>query len=441
MLTFKEYLKEDKKLQKMTPAEWLKYDWRIELFLKKFRNKDPFELANGKKVIFDYDKVVERNIASRDRSEIAKVRLFGASDGNIYKMSDLGKSVEFGGQGSKSSSAMTSLAESAQCLYCAAAWYGKDYSPETLKGLTKNVNITESIEKIIDELPDSWINSSIAIAKRLKEEFGNKRYSFHRGSEWFNTLEKKFKFLNKREREFSNLNKWSPADIYMLTSIGEAETFSEANSIIELNAILLKHIRNGDIIPVSLKKVDPDNVNLKYVNLTDNKSTYEISKPHFTAGKKDFFNSKDVYMYFKEGQIQFRGFNPIDFQGEIKGKYASHGKVSFGTINRYLKILTNGVLESPSSIADRYRKSPKNLYIDFFTYYIKITEGPKIDYNDFVKKASTKDLGWHISKYIGCQMLYRISRSSKDTLDAFIGSLIGYAASESEMSAPFVKVS
>jgi hypothetical protein len=82
----------------MTPKEWLKYDWRVDVFLKKFKDKETFELTTGQKVIFDYDRIIESGIASRDRNSISDVRL-KASDGNIYRMSSIGKTKDFGGRG------------------------------------------------------------------------------------------------------------------------------------------------------------------------------------------------------------------------------------------------------------------------------------------------------------------------------------------------------
>jgi len=104
MLRFKTYIQEEKNMSPMIPSEWLKYDWRIEVFLRKFREKEPFQLKNGKKVIFDYDRVVDKRIATRNRSILMNAR-FQGSDGNIYKMSDIGKSPEFGGRGAGSSTA------------------------------------------------------------------------------------------------------------------------------------------------------------------------------------------------------------------------------------------------------------------------------------------------------------------------------------------------
>ena len=57
-----------------------------------------------------------------------------------------------------------------------------------------------------------------------------------------------------------------------------------------------------------------------------------LSEPKFTKvtyGKRDYFKSKDVYIFGAGGlEFQFRAFST--FQGEIKGKKANHGKISGG---------------------------------------------------------------------------------------------------------------
>lgn len=344
--------------------------------------------------------------------------------------------------GSGGGSAMTSLTESAQCLYAAAVWYGKsDFSPENLKKLKSKVDITESIDKIVNDLPAFWQDSSIVISEKLYDEFGGKDYKFHRGSSWVSRLENRFKLLNRSEKEFSNVNKWSPADIYMVSKNAESETFKSANSIVELNSIILKYVRTKDIIPVSLKKTASESASLKYINVdTKNKSTYEIGRPVYTVGKRGFFDSKDVYMNFMNGEIQFRGFNTIDFQGEIKGKYAAHGKIGRGAIANILKKQVGNGIDAPSDVAKRYKNDRDGLYKEFYEYYKEVAK-PQISYLKFTEQTSKKDLGWHVSKFLGTQMLYRISKSKKSALDAVIGSMIGYASSESDLSAPHVKVS
>jgi len=99
MLSFKSFLKEEKLMTPMTPKEWLKYDWRIEVFLKKYKDKQPFELRNGQKVVFNYDKSMYDAMASRDQKRISNIILTGTNK-NTYKASDIGKNKEFGGKGS-----------------------------------------------------------------------------------------------------------------------------------------------------------------------------------------------------------------------------------------------------------------------------------------------------------------------------------------------------
>jgi hypothetical protein len=99
MLSFKNFLQEEKQMTPMTPKEWLKYDWRIEVFLKKYKNKEPFELKNGQKVIFVYDNETYNAMKSRDSKRIGSITL-SDSRGITYRVSDIGKNKEFGGKGS-----------------------------------------------------------------------------------------------------------------------------------------------------------------------------------------------------------------------------------------------------------------------------------------------------------------------------------------------------
>jgi hypothetical protein len=91
-------------MRPMTTAEWLKYDWRIEVFLRKYKAGESFEMVNGSKQTFIYDKSVESMMESRNKSKIDLVQLIDAN-GNNYKVSAIGKSIEFGGRGTGSGTA------------------------------------------------------------------------------------------------------------------------------------------------------------------------------------------------------------------------------------------------------------------------------------------------------------------------------------------------
>ena len=104
MKSFNNYITEGA-MVKMSPAEFVKYDWRIEVFLRKYKASEPFELANGMKMAFVYDPSIYKIMNKRNRSDLKDVRLVGLKNGTTYKLSDLGKSAEFGGRGSGSGTA------------------------------------------------------------------------------------------------------------------------------------------------------------------------------------------------------------------------------------------------------------------------------------------------------------------------------------------------
>ena len=89
----------------LSPKELLKYDWRVEVFLRKYKSKDKkertFDLVNNKKVSFIYDADVAKVVSRKNQVQLRTIRLLG-EDGNEYKLSDLEKSAEFGGKGAGS---------------------------------------------------------------------------------------------------------------------------------------------------------------------------------------------------------------------------------------------------------------------------------------------------------------------------------------------------
>lgn len=93
-MSLKSFLAESK-FTKLTPAEWRKYDWRVDVFLKKYKEQDEFYLADGKKVKFEYSREVERQMKAKDFNKV----VLTDKDGNAYKLSQLGKTPEFGGKG------------------------------------------------------------------------------------------------------------------------------------------------------------------------------------------------------------------------------------------------------------------------------------------------------------------------------------------------------
>ena len=80
----------------LTPAEIVKYDWRINLFVDKLKNNKPFETIDKKFVTLKHSNDLEIAVKSGDSKRISKTPLF-TQDGQKIPYSKLLKSQEFGG--------------------------------------------------------------------------------------------------------------------------------------------------------------------------------------------------------------------------------------------------------------------------------------------------------------------------------------------------------
>lgn len=334
------------------------------------------------------------------------------------------------GGGSGAGSDITTLAESAQCVYCAALWYGEDFSGETMKSVKPGYNVDGKIDDIINKLPSQWSESCVLTAKVLKNEFGGKRYVFHRGSTWVDALENHWKALNRQEKAFANLNKWSPADIYMVSQAGERIDLTKSKTITELNEMMLKAIKSKDIIGVSLKQVK-GTANFAYKNVSADRYTYKFKS--LTTGRRGFMMSGDSYIDFDSGSIQFRTFGST-WQGEIKGKTANMGKISGGPILAIMKKFGVNMMAQNEIVT-----KTKNHMDKFYMFYKHFEKNNALPRSDFDLMVNQKDQNWWISKFMSAQLMYYVD--THNDKDGIVSSMIGYAASESDMSGPYTKVS
>jgi hypothetical protein len=332
------------------------------------------------------------------------------------------------GGGSGAGSDVTAAAESLQCLYCALHFNGEPFVFRNLGKVRRYFKVDAKL-KAMEALPEDWYLSCMTTAKILKQKFPRGKYQFHRGSRWVSTLENHWKKLNRDEKLFSNLNKWSPADIYMVSPTGANIDFTKANNILELNNMMLDAINNGDVIGVSLKKVGSSGTySLK--NVTDERPTYKYEG--VTIGKKGFFNSQDSYLRYEGGEIQFRKFGST-WQGEIKGKTANMGKISGGPINALMA--KNGIVLIPQ--ADVKEKNDE-LMDKFFDYY-KHFKGD-LDRKTFEAAVAGQDFNWWVSKFLSAQLAYEIDKASSATQEKIVSAMLSYASSQSDLSGPYAKV-
>ena len=341
-----------------------------------------------------------------------------------------------GGGGSGAGSSLTKLTESAQCVYNACHYAGDKFTNANLKKHSSKADIDERLDNVLNNLPDDWIVSSKLIAEKLKNMPStetSKNYIHHRGSSWVDSLGVHWKKLNiEAGKPFANINKWSPADIWMLSSKGSTVDVTATRNLVELNELLIKMLESKDIIGVSLKKA-VNIANFKKLNAGFNRPTYEFEST--TTGLRGFFDSNDGYLRFNGGKAQFRTFGGT-WQGELKGKNANMGKVSGGPIKSILRLQFKKDFVPQRQLSSRTDDDMKQ----FYDWYTSIPYHDDITYDDFYAKSAKKDQTWYISKIMTTQLINIIESLSPEQKNLFTSALVNYAGSESQLSGPYVKV-
>ena len=368
--------------------------------------------------------------------------VFITPKGDKLKISDITKADYFGGgKGSGGGSSGTTAAESAQCVYCQAIWNNPktDFNMKDLQVAFSQVKVNATWD-MIEGLTDDWVKSSTLSARALYRALGKRQYTFHRGSDWVDSLNNIFKSTG--QTYFSDINKWTPADIWMVdeTSLSKYDFGDSTGLRIPLtlpyiNELLLRAYAARDIIGISLKKTE----RVKFSQQNYRKPFYEPKFIKTTLGKRDFFSSKDGYILGAKGlQIQFRTFPA--FQGEIIGGKAKHGKISgdsgpTGPIGLVMKAAGANPIPQRISIA-RIIKSDIDKFMQMFHNEYQQSGEKDMSLAAFTKKLKGKNSNWLESKYLVTLMFNEL----KGREQKFLSLAYRYAKSESEDSAVHLKV-
>ena len=359
------------------------------------------------------------------------------------------------GGGSGGGAALTKLAESAQAVYAAIAFglgrhvTNADITEENVKKYKKLFDVDGDMDKILNKLPDIWIDSSVLGANELYDKFKDlKGIKFHRGDKIVTNIEDQFKRIKRAEGVRMDINKWSPADIYITTPKYDPKCLEDEQSIKGLNQCMNERIDPKDpkMFGVSLKKMS-NSASLKLLNFDKKDATEkEFDKIDMT------WDSKDMYIVFKDGtKIQFRGFsgdNLSGWQGEVKGSKANQGKIGGGPINLLLKLHTKSVGGKTVDIKVAQKLKNKNErggVIEDLQKNLKDLLGNKFDDTKFLKMQNdmkeNQFLAWVYSKSQGVQ-LAQIVESIKDKIkkDQLCEDFYLYANSRSAIASAYYKL-
>ena len=355
------------------------------------------------------------------------------------------------GGGSGAGAAVTKLAESSQALYAAMAFNvlkreitNKDLTKENFQKALATADTDENFQKMVNDLPDDWIESSIAGANALFKLYGGSgKYTFHRGSKSVETIENTFTRINREERAFGNLNKWSPADIYMISDSSAVRDISEEKTLKGLNEKMFEYVQKKKLIGVSLKKNESGKAKISQKNFpTDKKITTASFK-----GTTTNLDEMDGYIQWGSAtseKIQFRSFGGetslTGWQGEIKGASANQGKVSLGPLNYILK--RHGFKELPSSqesarLAEQNTEKHAKDIAKMMAEYGLIKSG---DVDPMTKTIQSKSNKYRYSKYLVMKLLLTMKNANKDKADEVVKDIYLYASSQASFSAPYIKL-
>jgi len=354
------------------------------------------------------------------------------------------------GGGSGAGAALTKLAESSQALYAALVFNVlgremsiKDVTKENFTRAAGSAITDEKFDSMVNNLPDDWINSSIAGANSLYRMYkGKGKFTFHRGSKLVDSVEKTFTAINRQEGAFGNLNKWSPADIYMVGGGFNVGALQAEKTLKGLNEKMFEFIQSNQLIGVSLKKIT---------------GTGRISKKNFPTDKKLMtasyrgtstnLDAMDGYIQWgpqTTEKIQFRSFGGeislTGWQGEIKGASANQGKISLGPINFILN--RHGLSKLPTSLVsaqlarnntDQHAKNIAQMMITS-----GIIKSNQLDQTvEMIKQRSDK---YRYSKYLVMILLTTISNAPAQIRNQVVQDFYLYASSQATYSAPYIKL-
>lgn len=353
------------------------------------------------------------------------------------------------GGGSGAGAALTKLAESSQALYAALAFNvlkrkitNKDVSKDNFQRAAGTAITDEDFGAMINSLPDDWVNSSIAGANALYQKYANKgRFTFHRGSSAVVAIESSFTAINRQEKAFGNLNKWSPADIYMISDSGAVNEIAAEKTLKGLNSKMFELVKSNRVIGVSLKKITSNTGRITEKNFPGDGKIISASY----KGTTTKFDSMDGYIQWGTAtteKIQFRSFGGesslTGWQGEIKGASANQGKVSLGPINYILK--RHGLQQLPTSVesaklaaanTDSHCRDIANMMSAY---------GLISDVNGTAELIKSKSNKYRYSKYLVMKMLLTMQNAPAAIQNEVVKDLYSYASSQASFSAPYIKM-
>ena len=390
----------------------------------------------------------------------------------------------------------TALAESSQALFCAVADFLGERKSDKLLDIKKYLTFTDfkravgeqviskaekrirtpgvtlsDIEEFLLKNNDWYKSSSLIALKlvkditgidadfKLKQEGFQKLFYFRGDQEVMGNIEKLFKIANSspitvaNQVKFGNVNKWSPADIYLATEkarkdIGDAvlKAKPKTYSFIDLNILTSNLIDSGDLLPLSLKKTTKT-VQLQKVNFDKKSEIKALEKvslspkkvTNWQPYKKVPFGTKgetrDMRAFLNNGgEIKFRHDPSAKrFVAEFIGGGAEARGGSIGSIKLFCELFALVDKETSRQVLKEYQEGEKLYFQDL--KLIENLRGKDKKLFDF-ERGSISAL--NIINRIMPILKNWFTKTDKKKVDDFIRIIYQYITSRTPLSGKFV---
>jgi len=307
-----------------------------------------------------------------------------------------------------------------------------------------NTNSRFKISQLYDKAGKGWINSSIVIAETISPFLeGKYKVQQRSGSPFVTNISNAAQKLIRESGHTMGLDKWNPADIWLVKSNLLTTNFGQFKNIMELNQFLLEKFNNKEIIGVSLKQVGKT----AKVQVFNDGPQEQVEYEGFDVGKTGFVKALNGTLYWGGGSMIIRNFGrPENVSGEINGKFAQGGKVGHGPLLNIMKQVFPGFSTTPhQQISSMYNSTPDKLYRHLYSQMKSLDSrvSPSYTVDQFRADVEAKDntLNYLISKYQVSDIMQSIKKMNKTQKNKLIRAFIGYASSSTEVSSIFYKVS
>lgn len=461
----------------MAPGQWTKPNGqtgeaRLDILQRLIQSHTPIELEDGDKIVITQIKDALAAI-TKFKSDGKRFELVGKVDGKgkevMVTSSDIKKSAVFGGEnGGKTGGTMgTALAESAQCFYASAvcnvlgaASAPEKFTPAVMKKAAGFVKSDVGLDKVMDSMTEDWKLSAIISANILfNEGYIAKGHEFFRGKDKMLSVYKNAKIAYKNGgMDALPADKWNPGDIWAIKPSFSPDSLDNG-SIQEYNADILDAFLNRECVGISLKKV-VGSAHIERFNVEPAKERnefhgYSLSSAKKAASVDNFFSSNSIGIFINDSFMEVRPFAfQSDYSFEISGKNARGGRIKLKDFNTTLQKYGGKPVNEADAKAHSNKFDAKKMTMDtsFLKQWHKLFDDVNpyghMTYPDFEKRViqkfqedGEKAKNWVYGKYIGTQILHEIKHLPKKKAGDVLGALLRIAASSTDTSSAFIKVS